>query len=139
MAVSHFLCQGRVRILWLQLSSVFGQIYLTYQLMGIGSFTFYIKEKDHRFCYPFYLAIASCLSSILSFIVSQTATYIIGTNILRLFNDTNLAVNPFAKVKKSSEEFSLTIVPSLKYFPDEETFQVNELGYHSDTNKTDPL
>ncbi|KAL7667498.1 hypothetical protein ACOME3_010682 [Neoechinorhynchus agilis] len=156
MAVSHFLCHGRVRILWLQLSSVFGQISLTCQQVGIGLFAFYIKEKGHRFCYPFYLAIASCLLSILSIIVSQTATYIIGTNILRLFGDgfteirpkylqrsgilkANLAVNPFAKVKKSSEEFSETHVPPLKYFPDEEAIQLNQLDNHSGTIKTDSL
>ncbi|KAL7674349.1 hypothetical protein ACOME3_000630 [Neoechinorhynchus agilis] len=156
MAVSHFLCQGRVRILWLQLSSVFGQISLTYQLMGMGSFTLYVNENGHGFCYPFYLAMGSCLFSILAFVFSQTATYIIGTNILRLFDDgfteirpkylhrsgtlkANPVVNQFAKVKKSSKEFSETLVSPLKYFPDEEAIQLNQLDNHSGPIKTDSL
>ncbi|KAL7674368.1 hypothetical protein ACOME3_000649 [Neoechinorhynchus agilis] len=124
--------------------------------MGMGSFTLYVNEKGHRFCYPFYLAMGSCLSSILAFVVSQTVTYILGTNILRLFDDgfteirpkylqrsgtlkANPVVNPFAKVKKSSEEFSGTHVSPLKYFPDEEAIQLNQLDNHSGPIKTDSL
>ncbi|KAL7674154.1 hypothetical protein ACOME3_000434 [Neoechinorhynchus agilis] len=151
MAVFHFVSQGRVRILWLQVSSVLGQISLTFHAFGMGFFVFFVKEKSHQFCYTFYLSIACGLISIISVMASQIATFILGTNLFRLFGDgfiagrskrqrrTNSAVDPFSKNISNMEQVIEACEPLIKDFADEKPIRIFQKWNDSDSIEMDSL